>query len=116
MKGRTIVKIEETPYTTVDWSKVPATEHRGETGVAHWQTVEQGNVRVRMVGYSPGYLADHWCARGHIILVLEGEMVNELKDGRQTVLSAGMGYHVQDDEKNPHRTSSRAGARLFIVD
>jgi|GEM_PF-4387406 len=25
-----------------------------------------GNIRVRMVEYTPGYLADHWCNRGHI--------------------------------------------------
>jgi quercetin dioxygenase-like cupin family protein len=110
------MKIENVPYTAVDWSKIPATEHKGETGMAYWRTLEIGNLRVRMVEYSPGYLADHWCARGHVILVLQGEMVNELKDGRKTVLTAGMGYQVEDDEKNPHRTSSKDGVKLFIVD
>ena len=110
------MRIENVPYGTVDWSKIPTTEHRGETGVAYWRTVEQGNLRIRMVEYSPGYLADHWCQRGHVILVLEGEMVNELKDGRKTVLKAGMGYHVEDDANNPHRTSSERGVILFIVD
>jgi quercetin dioxygenase-like cupin family protein len=69
-----------------------------------------------MVEYSPGYRADHWCPRGHVILVLEGEMVNELKDGRKQLLTAGMGYHVEDDKSNPHRTSSERGVKLFIVD
>ena len=110
------MKIENVPYSVVDWSKIPATEHKGETGVAYWRTVEQGNLRIRMVEYSPGYLADHWCARGHVILVLEGEMVNELKDGRINLLTAGIGYHVEDDESNPHRTSSERGVKLFIVD
>jgi quercetin dioxygenase-like cupin family protein len=110
------MKIENVPFCTVNWSKVPTTEHKGETGIAYWRTLEQGNLRIRMVEYSPGYLADHWCARGHVILVLEGEMVNELRDGRKTVLTAGMGYQVEDDENNPHRTYSQAGVKLFIVD
>ncbi len=110
------MKIAHVPYTSIDWSKVPVTEHKGESGVAYWRTVEIGNLRVRMVEYSPGYMADHWCARGHVILVLEGQMVNELKDGRKTVLKAGMGYCVEDDENNPHRTYSQNGVKLFIVD
>ena len=110
------MKIENVPYSAVDWSKVSATEHQGETGIAYWRTIEQGNLRIRMVEYSPGYVADHWCARGHVILVLEGEMVNELKDGCKNLFKAGMGYHVEDDETNPHRTSSVNGVKLFIVD
>jgi quercetin dioxygenase-like cupin family protein len=110
------MKIENVPYQTIDWTSIPATEHQGETGIAYWRTVEQGNVRVRMVEYSAGYLADHWCPRGHVILVLEGEMVNELKDGRTNVLKAGMCYMVEDDVSNPHRTCSKEGVKLFIVD
>lgn len=110
------MNIQNVPFSTVDWSEVPATEHKGETGMASWRTIEVGNLRIRMVEYSPGYLADHWCARGHVLLVLEGEMINELKDGRKNVLKSGMGYHVQNDESNPHRTSSKNGVKLFIVD
>jgi len=92
------------------------TEHKGETGTAYWKTFEKGNIRVRMVEYSPGYLADHWCSRGHVIFVLEGEMINELKDGTKTKLTAGMSYQVEDDETNPHRSYSETGVKLFIVD
>ena len=76
------MKIEGVPFVTVDWSGVEPTVHKGETGEAIWRTFEQGNIRVRMVEYSPGYRADHWCARGHVLLVLEGHLTTELKDGR----------------------------------
>jgi len=110
------MKIANVPYCVTDWSAVPATEHKGETGTAHWQTVEAGNLRLRFVTYSPGYLADHWCSRGHVVLVLEGELVNERKDGSNSVLTAGMSYQVEDDEANPHRSRTETGATLFIVD
>jgi len=110
------MKIENVPFTAVDWSAVPPVEHPGERGVATWRTIEVGNLRVRKVDYSPGYLADHWCARGHVILVLEGELVSELRDGRQFRLTAGMSYHVADGEAEAHRSSTAGGASLFIVD
>src|SRR5215831_19876159 len=83
------MKIPELPFTVTDWSAVPATEHPGETGRALWHTLSIGDVRVRMVEYSPGYLADHWCDRGHILYVLEGELETELRDGRTFKLSLG---------------------------
>jgi mannose-6-phosphate isomerase-like protein (cupin superfamily) len=109
------VQIQDVPFGTTDWSGVPRTEHAGETGMAYWRTVEAGNIRVRMVDYSPGYLADHWCSRGHVLLVLEGELVTELKDGRSVTLRPGQSYHVADNAM-PHRSRTAGGARLFIVD
>ena len=103
------------PFMTTDWSAVPATEHRGTTGVATWRTVQAGELRIRMVEYSPGYQADHWCRRGHVLLVLEGELETELDDGRITTLSAGMSYQVANDAE-AHRSRTQAGAKLFIVD
>ena len=94
---------------------MPSTEHPGTTGVALWRTVEQGNIRVRQLEYSPGYEADHWCRRGHILLVLEGELTTELDDGSQVVLKAGMSYQVADNA-GAHKSRTRTGARLFIVD
>ena len=94
---------------------MPRTEHAGETGVAWWRTREIGNIRVRMVEYSAGYLADHWCSRGHVLLVLEGELVTELQDGSSHVLRAGESYQVADGTA-PHRSRTAGGARLFIVD
>ncbi len=109
------MEITGLPFGTTDWSTVEATEHKGEKGVAYWRTRQFGPIRVRMVDYSPGYVADHWCSKGHIILCLEGELHTELKDGRRFVLKPGMTYHVAD-ESDPHRSSTSVGARLFIVD
>jgi quercetin dioxygenase-like cupin family protein len=109
------MKIENVPFGVTDWSTVPKTEHPGETGAAYWRTIEQGNVRVRIVEYSPGYLADHWCSRGHVLYVLSGALVTELKDGRSYTLLPGQSYQVADDEE-PHRSRTAGGATLFIVD
>ena len=109
------MQMSDIPFGTTDWSGVEGTEHAGETGVAHWRTRAFGGIRVRMVDYSPGYLADHWCRKGHILLCLEGELLTELEDGRQFRLTPGMSYQVADGAEG-HRSSTRTGARLFIVD
>ena len=109
------MKIQDVPFCTVDWSTVTPTIHPGVTGEARWRTFEVGNIRVRMVEYTPGYLADHWCHRGHVLLVMEGELVTELDDGRKYVLTPGTSYQVADDI-NPHRSYTEGGAKLFIVD
>lgn len=103
------------PFTTTDWSTVERTEHRGETGMAYWRTRTFGGIRVRLVEYTPGYLADHWCTKGHVLFVLEGELHTELDDGRQYVLTPGMSYQVADHAE-AHRSSTKVGARLFVVD
>ncbi|MCX6284064.1 MAG: DHCW motif cupin fold protein [Bacteroidetes bacterium] len=110
------MKIQEVPFTSINWDEIPPTTHPGETGFATWKTVEKGNIRVRIVEYSPGYLADHWCPRGHVIQILKGEMVSELKDGSKSIMKAGMTYMMSDDEVNPHRTFTEQGVTLFIVD
>lgn len=115
MRCASAMKIEQVQFQVTDWSKVAVTEHPGETGVARWRTVEQGNIRVRIVEYSPGYVADHWCERGHVILVLEGELITELRDGRTFVLGPNLSYQVADGD-GAHRSRSPKGARLFIVD
>jgi hypothetical protein len=103
------------PFGITDWSQIPPTEHKGETGLATWRTQQFGNIRVRMVEYSPGYMADHWCKKGHILLCLEGELHTELVDGRKFVLTPGVSYQVAD-EAEAHRSSTQTGAKLFIVD
>jgi hypothetical protein len=102
-------------FGTTDWSAVEKTEHKGETGVAYWRTKHFADARVRMVEYTPGYLADHWCSKGHILLCLEGELHTELQDGRSFVLTPGKSYQVADDME-AHRSSTAVGAKLFIVD
>lgn len=102
-------------FGTTDWDKVTKTEHAGETGVAHWRTQQFGDIRVRMVEYSAGYLADHWCSKGHILFCLSGELTTELEDGRIYVLTPGMSYQVADNAE-AHRSSTAVGAMLFVVD
>ncbi len=110
------MKIPDLPFTVTDWSAVPETRHPGETGHAIWRTLSVGDLRVRTVDYSPGYLADHWCDRGHVLYVLEGELETELQDGRRFTLRPGMSYRVSDHGDAAHRSSTRLGAKLFIVD
>lgn len=107
--------IENVPFEVTDWSTVTPVEHRGKTGVALWRSVEVGNLRVRQVEYSPGYEADHWCSRGHALLVLKGSFETHLKDGRVFILEAGMSYQVAEGAE-PHLSKSSGGATLFIVD
>ncbi len=109
------MQMSNIPFTITDWSTIERTEHKGESGLAYWRTQNFGNVRVRFVEYTPGYLADHWCVKGHILLCTEGELHTELEDGRKFVLTAGMSYQVADNAE-PHRSSTAVGAKLFIVD
>ena len=103
------------PFHVTDWSHVEPVEYPGERGHASWRTLQHENLRIRMVEYSPGYMADHWCTRGHLIFCLEGSMRTELSDGRQFDLRPGMSYEVSD-ELSSHRTSSDHGVKLLIVD
>jgi hypothetical protein len=107
--------LNDIAFGTTDWSAVESTDHTGESGVARWRTRQFGAVRVRMVEYSAGYHADHWCEKGHILLCLTGELETELADGRTFHLRPGMSYQVADGAE-AHRSSSRTGATLFIVD
>jgi quercetin dioxygenase-like cupin family protein len=103
------------PFQTLDWSTIPKEERTAITGVAHWQVFMMNEIRVRMVTYSADYFADHWCKKGHIIYCIDGEMETELEDGRKFILSKGMTYHVGDDCE-AHRSYSKNGCLLFIVD
>lgn len=107
--------MSDIPFGTTDWAGIPATEHKGEAGVALWRTRQFGDIRVRMVEYSPGYVSDHWCVKGHILLCLDGELHTTLEDGRTFVLTPGQSYQVADNAE-PHRSQTATGAKLFIVD
>ncbi len=103
------------PFQTIDWTSIEKTEHKGETGIAHWQTVQLAGLRIRLVEYSGGYLADHWCQKGHIVHCLEGEFISELSSGEKFKLSKGETYVVSDDLSS-HRSVSEKGVKLLIVD
>jgi quercetin dioxygenase-like cupin family protein len=109
------MKMANIAFCATDWSAVVPTEHKGETGVAVWRTQLFNDIRVRMVEYTPGYLADHWCEKGHVLLCLEGQLETELADGRTFTLTPGMSYQVADNAES-HRSSTVGGAKLFVVD
>ncbi len=109
------MNISDIPFCVTDWSSIERVDYAGTTGKATWRTREFGGVRVRMVEYSPGYLADHWCSKGHVVLVLEGEFESELADGRKFRLTPGMSYQVADNAE-AHRSYTATGVKLFIVD
>lgn len=110
------MKIPALPFTLIDWPGVEPVEHAGVTGKAIWRVFQVGDLRIRHVEYTPGYLADHWCDRGHVLYVLEGELETELKDGRRFRMKPGMSYQVSDFGDAAHRSSTTGGAKLFIVD
>jgi quercetin dioxygenase-like cupin family protein len=109
------MQITNFPFQTLNWDTIPGKQQNGETGIVYSQVFMMGETRIRKVEYSAGYKADHWCRKGHIILCLEGEMDTELDDGRIMKLTAGMTYFVGDDCE-AHRSSTKTGCKLFIVD
>ncbi len=103
------------PFQTIDWSTIPKTEHQGAQGTAYWQTVQFAGLRIRIVEYSAGYIADHWCQKGHIVHCLEGKVTNEQEDGSRSILTPGMSYVVSDDLSS-HRSVTEQGVKLMIID
>lgn len=103
------------PYEVINWDSVPKEEHKGEQGTSFWQVKQYQGLRVRMVEYTPGYIADHWCKKGHIVHCLEGEVTSELENGESSVLTPGMTYVVSDDLSS-HRSSTETGVKLMIID
>jgi hypothetical protein len=103
------------PFQSIDWNKIPKTEHKGETGIAYWQTTQFNGLQIRIVEYSKDYFADHWCEKGHIVQCLEGTFVSELKNGNKITLTKGMTY-VVSDELSSHRSIAKNGVKLLIID
>ena len=103
------------PFQTIDWTSIEKVEYKGETGVALWQTIQFAGLRLRLVEYSIGYLADHWCQKGHIVHCLDGEFISELSTGEKIKLTKGETY-VVSDALSSHRSFSKNGVRLLIVD
>ena len=109
------MQLNNIPFGITNWEALEAERHPGEQGYALWRTAKFDDIRVRMIEYSAGYLADHWCVKGHILLCLEGELHTELDDGRTFTLTPGVSYQVADNAE-AHRSSTTTGAKLFVVD
>jgi quercetin dioxygenase-like cupin family protein len=103
------------PFQTIDWSTIQKIEHKGESGVAYWQTIQFPGLRVRIVEYSKGYVANHWCEKGHIVYCLEGSFISKLRTGKSFILSAGMTYVVSDNLSS-HLSTTENGVKLLIID
>jgi len=109
------MNIENIPFQTIDWSNIPLTKQAGETGDAYWRTIQFAGLRIRVVEYSKDYVANHWCQKGHVVFCIEGEMVSELENGKRFELKKGMSYVVSDDLSS-HRSITKNGVKLLIVD
>jgi hypothetical protein len=106
---------ENIPFQIIDWSKIENTVHPGEKGTAFWKTLQFSGLRIRIVSYSDGYLADHWCRKGHIVHCLEGELVTEHENGEKFVMREGMTYVVSDNLSS-HRSVTKHAVKLLIID
>lgn len=106
---------EAIPFQTINWTDISKEEFKGENGYAYWQSKIFQGLRIRIVEYSPGYIADHWCKKGHIVHCLEGDFISELEDGQEILLSKGMTYIVSDDLSS-HRSRTINGVKVLIVD
>ncbi len=103
------------PFQTIDWTNVPKEEFKGATGTAYWQTIQFNGLRIRIVEYTKGYVADHWCRKGHIVHCMEGEFISELQNNEKFEMIKGMTYIVSD-ELSSHRSISKNGVKLLIID
>lgn len=107
--------MSQIPFQLIDWNEVPLAMHPGESGNAWWKTIQNPGLRVRMLEYSAGYLADHWCTKGHIVHCLEGEFISEMQGGTEFRITEGMTYIVSD-EMSAHRSKTEKGVKLLIID
>ena len=110
------MNLENLSLGITDWRQVPATAHPGEAGTAIMRARQFGDIQLRLVEYSPRYIADHWCHKGHIVFVVSGRLVIEHQGGDTYILTQGASYHVPDGDGPPHRVLSEEGATIFIVD
>lgn len=109
------MKFSSFPFSITDFNDIKPEIKTGDSGIAEWRTLHRDEMRIRLVTYSPGYLADHWCEKGHIIFCVEGEMETELADGSKHLLTRNKMYTVGDNS-DAHRTYSKDGCVIFIVD
>ena len=109
------MKTTQILFQAIDWVAIPKTEHKGETGTSFWKIIQLPGLRIRVVEYTAGYIADHWCSKGHIVHCVKGEFISELQNGEKTIMTEGMTYVVSDDASS-HRSISKNGATIFVVD
>ena len=109
------MSISNIPFCITDWSTIVPVTVNGTTGTATMRIQQHGDLRIRMIEYSANYLADHWCELGHLVFVLEGELINELKDGTTSLLKSGMSYAVSDGLSS-HRSRTVGPVKMLVID
>ncbi|WP_317898706.1 DHCW motif cupin fold protein [Aurantibacillus circumpalustris] len=103
------------PPNLIDWHNTPTEKSNGAKGFASSKIKLFGDIKIRQVQYSADYLADHWCVKGHIIHILEGELILDYKDGTSHIITANTTYIVGDDGI-PHMAKSINGALVLVID
>ena len=110
------MKLNDVSYSLIDWQNVESTEVKGITGHAFWKTKKFNDLRIRIIEKSPGYRADHYCKKGHVIYVIDGEMVIDFENGEKFSVSAGQTVFLGDDPEFGHSTFTENGIKYFIID
>jgi hypothetical protein len=103
------------PFQSIIWDNIEKVEYLGEKGVSYWQTTQFEGLRIRVVEYKEGYIADHWCEKGHIVHCLNGEFIIALATGEKINFIEGMSFVVSDNLSS-HLSISNNGAKLLIID
>jgi len=109
------MNLGDLPLGLTDWSQIPESVHPGAPGTATVRSRQLGDIQLRLLVYSPNYVADHRCQKGHIVYVIQGQVVTEHRETTNYTLESGTTYHVPDNGP-PHRAVSHGGATVFIVD
>jgi mannose-6-phosphate isomerase class I len=110
------MKLKESLFHSIDWEMLQTEEHKGESGTSYWRIYETDDFRVRMIEYSPEFRLEHFCSKGHIILVVDGKLSLEIKNNGKIELEEGMSFLIGDSQKNSHLAFTKTGAKVFIVD
>lgn len=110
------MKLVDVPYALIDWQNVESAEVKGITGNAFWKTKKFNDLRIRIIEKSPGYRADHYCKKGHVIYVIEGEMEIYFENDEKFSVSTGQTVFLGDDPEFGHCTFTEKGIKYFIID
>ena len=98
-----------------DWNIIPTQKNNGKTGFCLIRTHTLGEIKIRHIEYSANYSADHWCDKGHIVFIIDGELRIEHKDNSIHTLHGGMTYLIGDNTL-AHKAKSEFGAKALIID
>ena len=111
-----LMNLNHFPAGITDWSQTSESVHPGSPGTATVRSRQIGDIQLRLVVYSPNYLADHWRHKGHIVFVVAGDLMIEYQHSLTYKLVPGTSYHVADGDGPAHRVLTENGATVFIVD